>query len=78
MAREPVPLGGFQGEALLVPALHDGMVGEHVVEWLRNDLDSRLTVLDSARGQWHSARYSPGPPFKMTGAQLSPSASVGR
>jgi lipase len=44
MAREPVPLGGFQGEALLVPALHDGMVGEHVVEWLRNDLDSRLTV----------------------------------
>jgi lipase len=44
MAREPVPLGGFQGELLLVPALHDGMVGEHVVEWLRNDLDSRLTV----------------------------------
>ncbi|HYW29235.1 MAG TPA: alpha/beta hydrolase [Gaiellales bacterium] len=44
MAREPVPLGGFQGELLLVPALHDGMVGGHVMDWLRNDLDARLTV----------------------------------
>ena len=44
MARDPVALGGFQGELLLVPALNDGMVGEHVVEWLRNELDSRLTV----------------------------------
>ena len=44
MAREPVALGGFQGELLLVPALQDGMVGEHVVEWLRNELDERLTV----------------------------------
>jgi lipase len=44
MARDPVALGGFQGELLLVPALQDGMVGEHVVEWLRNELDERLTV----------------------------------
>jgi lipase len=44
MARAPVSLGGFQGELLLAPALHDGMVGDHVVEWLRNDLDARLTV----------------------------------
>ncbi len=44
MARPTVPLGGFQGELLLVPALHDGMVGEHVVEWLRNDLGDRLAV----------------------------------
>jgi lipase len=44
MARPPVPLGGFQGELLLVPALQDGMVGEHVVEWLRGELDQRLTV----------------------------------
>ena len=44
MARPPVELGGFQGELLLIPALQDGMVGEHVVEWLRRDLDTRLTV----------------------------------
>jgi lipase len=44
MARVPVPLGAFQGQLLLVPALHDGMVGEHVTEWLRNDLGDRLTV----------------------------------
>ena len=44
MARPPAPLDGFDGELLLVPALHDGMVGPALVDALERDLGDRLTV----------------------------------
>ena len=44
MARPPAALGGFGGELLLVPALHDGMVGQALVDALERDLGDRLTV----------------------------------
>jgi lipase len=44
MARPPAALDGFGGELLLVPALHDGMVGPALVDALERDLGDRLTV----------------------------------
>jgi lipase len=43
MARAPVSLAGWGGEALLVPALRDDMVSRALVEALRRDLGNRLT-----------------------------------
>jgi len=44
MARPPAALDGFGGELLLVPALHDGMVGPALVDALGRDLGDRVTV----------------------------------
>jgi lipase len=44
MARPPAILDGFGGELLLVPALHDGMVGPELVGALERGLGDRLTV----------------------------------
>jgi lipase len=50
MARPTVSLSAFPGELLLVPAMHDGMVGAHVVDALRANLGDRLTVQEMDAG----------------------------
>jgi lipase len=44
MARDPASLDGFEGELLLIPALEDGMVGDKLIDALREDLGDRLTI----------------------------------
>ena len=50
MARPTVSLSAYPGELLLLPAMHDGMVGAHVVAALRADLGDRLTVQEMDAG----------------------------
>ena len=44
MARDPASLDVFEGELLLIPALQDGMVGDNLIDALRQDLGDRLTI----------------------------------